>query len=178
MNKDSISGYMPGDECSVCKGRCCKERGCSLSPEDLTEEQRIALEKVSSAVEFLNDPSCLYAIDGAYSEGGTFYYLRMRTKCYTFIGIEGFGECIALTENGCSLEFESRPKGGRSLMSSSDFRCHQEYVPMEMQKDWAPYQEVLAAVWKEYSEKLEQDGTIEACEREYEKLIRSRMKIV
>ena len=30
-----MEGYLPGAECVQCQGRCCKEKGCSLAPEDL-----------------------------------------------------------------------------------------------------------------------------------------------
>ncbi len=31
-------GFEPGPECRECKGRCCREKGCSLSPEDMLRE--------------------------------------------------------------------------------------------------------------------------------------------
>ena len=31
----NTDGYRPGEECSHCKGRCCREKGCSLAPSDL-----------------------------------------------------------------------------------------------------------------------------------------------
>ena len=173
---DVLLGFKPGEECSVCKGRCCKECGCSLSPDDLTEEQLKALGAEETCTEFLKSENCLYAIDMARLKGSVFYYLRMRSKCYTFIGIEGYGECIALTDKGCELSFEKRPKGGRGLKSSADFRCIQEYTSEEMVVDWKPYQKVLEAIWKKYSAELEADGTIEKCEKAYEMMMRERMK--
>jgi len=173
----ALVGYEAGAECSICKGRCCRERGCSLSPEDLTEAEALAMKSEESLIELLENEDCLYAIDTAYYGDGSFYYLRMKSKCYTFIGIEGYGECIALTEEGCSLDFSRRPKGGRSLKSSPDFRCRQQYSQEDMVLDWKPYQEVLARIWNKYSAMLEADGTIEKCEKAYEMLMRERMKL-
>lgn len=31
----NTDGYRPGEECSHCKGRCCREKGCCLAPSDL-----------------------------------------------------------------------------------------------------------------------------------------------
>lgn len=31
----AVLGFLPGTECKECKGRCCKEHGCVLSPEDM-----------------------------------------------------------------------------------------------------------------------------------------------
>lgn len=218
-------GFLPGEECSACKGRCCRERGCGLSPDDLeqayaraqaatrqaatrqaatrqaatvqtTAGQAIAgwtstgqaamngkpesllrdlpVDRQRAAIlELLMSDSCRFAIDTAYADGGNFYYLRMRTKCYTFVGFEGFGECIALTPEGCSLGFEDRPLGGRSLKSSPDFHCHQEYGALEMQKDWEPYNEALAEIWREYTEKFEADGTAGKCDAEYMNYLKS-----
>lgn len=164
---EDIVGFRPGEECSICQGRCCKERGCSLSPEDLTAEERQTLLDVESTVQFLKRDDNLYAVDVTYGAEGRLYYLRMRTKCYTFVGVEGFGECCALTENGCSLDYSRRPKGGRCLKSSPDFHCRQEYMPEEMEKDWQQYQSVLSTVYDKYSVILEEDGTIEECEKAY-----------
>lgn len=178
---DLLQGYRPGDECTICKGRCCKERGCVLSPEDLSREELVALEAEGSAYRMLSgtdnanaDLQRQYAIDVTYTPDGRLYYLRMRTKCYTFVGIEGFGECSALTDEGCSLEYERRPKGGRMLKSSQDYHCRQEYGIDDMCADWKPYQRVLSKVYEKYAVILEEDGTIEKCEREYEAMIRRR----
>lgn len=177
---EGIEGYKPGDECSICKGRCCRERGCALSPKDLTDEELAALTDADSAYIMLSGEGNgyitgerLYTIDVTHTFEGKMYYLRMRTKCYTFVGVEGFGECVALTDAGCSLNYEKRPKGGRMLKSSRDYHCHQEYGVDEMRADWEPYQEVLGSIFEKYSVVFEEDGTIEKCEQEYEKMMRA-----
>ena len=74
----------------------------------------------------------------------------MRHKCFTFIGVDAMGECEALTDTGCRLSYEDRPKGGRMLIASEDHRCTQEYTREMMVEDWMPYQEQLKQIWKKY----------------------------
>ncbi|MBQ6695303.1 MAG: hypothetical protein IJN16_01215, partial [Lachnospiraceae bacterium] len=68
-----MEGYKPGAECSQCKGRCCKERGCSLSPQDMWQalgkdagqfDLKQAEEKSrlrSELLQLLEQPEGLYA---------------------------------------------------------------------------------------------------------------------
>ena len=178
-----MEGYEPTQECKICKGKCSREHGCALAPEDfiyaikkadafLPDKSGEEIKK-EQILAFLQRPDNLFAID-RQSEG--FYYLRMRHKCYTYIGVDAIGECIALTKEGCSLSFFERPKGGRFLKSSKDFCCKQEYTLEMMKKDWAPYQGVLREIWEEYEPKLEKDGTFAACDEAYFQLIRGRGK--
>lgn len=180
-----MEGFKPGEECAKCRGRCCKERGCSLAPEDMlrvltTENTDIdrnntATEPKSTDINpvFLKgllkllQEEKLYTIDCVSQNGIPFYFLRMRHKCYTFIGVEAMGECIALTPSGCSLSEEKRPKGGRFLKSSPDGHCMQHYTKEDMLADWEPYQQVLSEIWKEFYTKFEEDGTFDACDEAY-----------
>lgn len=188
-----MNGFEPGNECAVCKGRCCREKGCCLCPDDMikamvdwqnlaaqhaTMEQgkadvcdglslslpkriRLVEEKLLS---FLQKEGNLYTIDCFYSPAGPVYYLRMRHKNYTFIGVDAIGECIALTKEGCSLSMDKRPKGGRFLESKSDGRCIQHYSKEQMTEDWLPYQKILKSIWDEYYNRFMEDGTFDRCD--------------
>lgn len=167
-----IENYPPGDRCGECKGHCCKSLGCSLSPADLlrrldrsTLDYDILLEIIKS-----ND----YAIDRFAGRYGYTYFLRMRHKCFTFIGVDAYGECIALGENGCMLSEEDRPKGGRTLEPVAAGPCVQHYGREEMEKDWRPYRRLLSEIWEKYETMFEQDGTFDRCEQEYMELQKSR----
>ncbi|MCH5269596.1 MAG: hypothetical protein J1E83_02500 [Lachnospiraceae bacterium] len=185
-----MEGFKPGEECAKCCGRCCKERGCSLAPEDMlralavrNKEIEITDTKLTNADTELRDTnkkSVLsdalfhmlqndehYAVDCISQSGRPFYYLRMRHKCYTFIGVEAMGECMALTPSGCSLSEEERPKGGRFLKSSPDGNCTQHYTKEEMLADWEPYQSLLSEIWEEFYGKFMEDGTFDACDEAY-----------
>ncbi len=166
-----MTGYQPGKECALCKGRCCREHGCVLSPDDL--DSRILKGSRAEWVEFLTVSTCMYAIDRTQTCEGLLYYLRMRHKCYTFVGVDALGECIALTPSGCSLSFEKRPRGGRDLKSSPDFNCRQMYGIDEMISDWKPYRDILESIFTEYEERFEKDGTFDECDRKYFEMLKA-----
>lgn len=186
-----MEGYLPGAECAQCQGRCCKEKGCSLAPEDFKralikadKSESIAKTEGSSLqnpeewkrsiLNLLQQPDNLYAIDYFTTKEGPLFYLRMRHKCYTFIGVDAMGECAALTEKGCSLSEEDRPKGGRFLKSEANGNCVQHYTKEMMEKDWAPYREILKSIWIEYEKKLKEDGTFDKCDADYFAWMRSK----
>lgn len=173
-----MEGYVPGAECTECKGKCCREKGCCLSPEDLFR----ALSKKNQELNFrrmlqkelkehlmnlLKEEDGLYAIDRTVAADGPFYYLRMRHKCYTFIGVDAIGECVALTDTGCMLSYQERPKGGRFLKSSPDRRCQQMYTMADMYKDWAPFSKMLSEIYEEYEALFRENGTFDNCDRAY-----------
>ncbi len=173
-----MEGYKPGAECSQCKGRCCRERGCSLSPQDMWRALGLengSLPDKEMLVQLLNRPDGLYALDFFSEKDGPCFYLRMRHKCYTFIGVDAIGECVALTESGCTMTEEERPKGGRFLESKPDGSCVQHYTREQMCEDWAPYREVLKEIWDEYHAKFEADGTFERCDNDYFAWIREKV---
>lgn len=182
-------GFEPGAECRECKGRCCREKGCSLSPEDMLKELegrteipagqlKIREDLEDMLVAMLKDDNGLYAIDRFSTNKGLLYYLRMRHKCYTFIGIDAMGECTALTKEGCSLSAEQRPKGGRFLKSSPEGRCEQHYTREMMERDWEPYQQVLSHIFKQYEIQFKEDGTFDRCDENYFAWMRSQREKV
>lgn len=180
-------GYESEELCRACGGACCKANGCSLAPEDMLrelalrrmEEDRdepngaeqnsaIRQERLPDSVElesWLRDSRC--AIDSFTGQAGQCYYIRMRHKCFTFIGVDAMGECVALTENGCSLPYARRPRGGRYLEGRQDRRCLQHYTRGQMEEDWEPYQPLLKEIWDRWHDRLENEGVFEQCEEEY-----------
>ena len=100
------------DICKECKGNCCRSMGCSLSPEDMirgirawkeisgaermqhrkieeakTEETMAEKEPDTEEIEnWLMNSSC--ALDSFGYPGGSLLYVRMRHKCFTFIGVD------------------------------------------------------------------------------------------
>lgn len=180
-------GYESEELCRACGGACCKANGCSLAPEDMLRE--LALRRMeeerdepngaeqdnakrqeglpgSAELEsWLRDSRC--AIDSFTGQAGQCYYIRMRHKCFTFIGVDAMGECVALTENGCSLPYARRPRGGRYLEGRQDRRCLQHYTREQMEEDWEPYQPLLKEIWDRWHDRLENEGVFERCEEEY-----------
>lgn len=180
-------GYESEELCRACGGACCKANGCSLAPEDMLRElarRRMEEERdeqndaeqdnakwqegLPGSVElenWLRDSRC--AIDSFTGQAGQCYYIRMRHKCFTFIGVDAMGECVALTENGCSLPYARRPRGGRYLEGRQDRRCLQHYTREQMEEDWEPYQPLLKEIWDRWHDRLENEGVFERCEEEY-----------
>lgn len=179
-----MEGYLPGAECAECKGRCCRENGCCLSPEDLfralsvenkeIDFSKLPQDKIKEPLLNLLKKKKLYAIDRAVSAKGPFYYLRMRHKCYTFVGVDAMGECVALTEEGCLFSMEDRPKGGRYLKSSLQGQCKQMYTAEEMYTDWEAYQKILSEIYLEYEARFKEDGTFEKCDSAYFDFLRRK----
>ena len=71
-----MEGYAPGTECAECKGKCCRENGCCLSPEDLFRalskknpelnfNRMLQSELKEYLLELLKDDNGFYAIDRA-----------------------------------------------------------------------------------------------------------------
>lgn len=181
-----MDGFMPGEECQNCRGKCCREHGCSLSPEDM--EQALIRTGNTISISLLEEDELyktvlgllqkdygkeLYAIDRFGTPRGPVFYLRMRHKCHTFVGVDAMGECIALTPKGCSFNMEQRPKGGRFLKSSPDGHCMQHYTQEMMESDWRPYQQVLSAIWQKYETLFQNDGTFDRCEEAWFAFMRS-----
>ncbi len=180
-------GFESAEICRDCKGACCKANGCSLAPEDMLREleewcakqENTVLQKYQDALPqraylegWLQESQC--AIDSFTGKYGMCYYIRMRHKCFTFIGVDAMGECIALTDQGCSLSYERRPRGGRYLEGRPDRRCRQHYTREQMETDWKPYQPLLKEIWDRWHDRLEGEGVFEQCEEEYMRWQRER----
>lgn len=160
-----MEGFSSDRICARCQGRCCKTLGCSLEPADMLGALGNRTPTQENVEALLQNGK--FAIDSFQLKGHAFYYLRMKHKCFTFIGIDAMGECIALTEHGCSIAFEDRPKGGRMLEGQEDGRCVQHYTQEMMIADWEPYQGMLRTIWNHWHDKFEAEGIFDKCEEEY-----------
>lgn len=170
-------GYESTEICKDCGGACCKTNGCSLAPEDMLREMEIWRTKgeyntnqcakmdLRQLEQWLQQSDC--AIDSFTGETGLCYYIRMRHKCFTFIGVDAMGECIALTDQGCSLPYARRPQGGRYLEGRRDRHCQQHYTQEQMEADWKPYQQQLREIWDKWYDRLNQEGVFDRCEEAY-----------
>lgn len=203
--EESCCGYLPGAECAVCGGRCCREHGCVLAPGDLMralsaaipaaaesaatapaaaepaaavpagpavlpQEQRkpdVVPDRGTLLALLQDQKKGLYAIEYVSTPQGTCFYIRMRHKCYTFIGVEAMGECVALGKGGCMFSQEDRPRGGKMLKSSPDRQCVQHYTAEQMYADWKPYQELLSGIYREWYARMRDDGTFDRCDEDY-----------
>lgn len=168
VDEESCCGYLPGAECAACGGRCCREHGCVLAPDDLMHVLNTAVPDRGTLLALLQDQERgRYAIEYLSTPQGACFYIRMRHKCYTFIGAEAMGECIALGKSGCMFSQEDRPRGGQMLKSSPDGRCVQHYTAEQICRDWKPYQELLSGIYREWYPRMRDDGTFESCDEDY-----------
>ena len=139
MNKN---GYPENEMCIMCRGKCCKTMGCHFSPDDFANLSFVFLKN-----EIAKDFISIDWWEGDPRPNGTLqqvYFLRIRNKNANIIDPSWGGFCCLLTDSGCSLKFEERPKSGRFLESKGDYNsCISHYTKKDSAIDWIPHQNVL-----------------------------------
>ena len=153
------------DSCKKCQGFCCKRCGCHFSPDDFNfkkiddengprdsnevifEILRKEMEKGYIVVECIPGEMFWSGIDGMI--------LRARNINEGLVGRMMRSQCILLTENGCKLDYEHRPSGGRLLKpvyKNEELFCKQYYDIPDCCKEWLPFKEVLAKLFELFEE--------------------------
>lgn len=129
--------------CKECGGNCCKRMGCHYSPDDFKE---ITYESLKKEIE-----KGFISIDwwegnpfenGSTDEIDRVYFLRIRHKDSEIVDPSWGGECILLTDDGCPLSYEERPKGAR-LLEPSEYNCISHYDKRQAARDWYKYNDIL-----------------------------------
>ncbi len=127
--------------CSKCGGACCKMCGCHFSPDDFEDLSFEGLKK-----ELLKGYISIDYVDEEiiYSDIGV-YILRTRNQGAPIVdmGFRNDTPCILLTEEGCKLDYEKRPTGGKLLIPDSNFKCFSRYNIRDCCYEWKPYKNVL-----------------------------------
>ena len=111
--------------CSKCGGQCCKNMGCHISPNDL---KGITVESI---IALMDETNCI-SLD--WHEGhpedeenrDRHHYLRIKNVGASMIDPSWGARCGLLTDSGCPLLFQYRPKGGRAL-KPQDGDCTEGY---------------------------------------------------
>lgn len=138
--------------CKKCDGSCCKTMGCHISPFNLKE---ISVEFIISLI---NESGCV-SID--WWDGNPItnehdnqrvYFLRIKNINSNIIDPSFGGTCSILTDNGCPLSYEYRPKGARELIPDEN-ECRVEYSKQQCAIDWYNYQDIMTQVYDYYFEK-------------------------
>lgn len=144
------------DICKKCGGDCCKAMGCHLSPEFLGDlDPDKDYEEIKNKIKELLDTGN-YSIDWwngdteDIKELGIVPYLRIRNVCSPIIDASWGGRCKLLTDNGCSLSFEDRPKGGKYLIPNNEDDCEAKYDKKQSAKDFRKYHNILEDLIDEY----------------------------
>ena len=151
--------------CSVCQGACCKRMPGAVIPQQFNQ---ITLDLL---VDLLTSGYCLdywegYIEDdngnwGDSHEDKPAYFLRPKIKGHETSLVHGAwrGECVFLTEKGCSLSFKERPYFCQILVPHEDnTKCSPDnskegllpsLTKKEAVKAWLPYQELITAALRE-----------------------------
>ena len=161
--------------CAACGGRCCKNSGCEIFPQDVKKWFNTKEITSDIIVKLLN--SGYIQIDWFYgdvrfSEYGykftpeyfenheelnRIYYLHMRSGNDPAIHGSWGGTCRMLTEHGCPMSWDMRPTGGKSLIpnANGDGKCHESFLDKkEAVLAWIPYQEILDAAMDEFGQEF------------------------
>ncbi len=153
--------------CRECGGRCCKKSGCDYGTGDFFGRSYKGF--VAALAE--GDKSIVAALDFIPQDDGRFnvvpfLYIRARNTNRDVIDLLSMKtRCMALTDRGCSYDFDRRPLGGRNLIPSTDpnVACYPYLDPMEyILIPWLEYQEPLQKIVFDYTgktveEKLRED---------------------
>ena len=135
--------------CSECGGECCKQCGCHFSPDDFKEISfnflKQEMEKGFISIDYV-DGEAIYQSFGVY-------ILRVRNRNAPIVDLGLMrSPCILLTQNGCKLDYQHRPTGGKLLIPSTETypmlgllnrRCYSKYSIKLCCYEWQPHQKVL-----------------------------------
>lgn len=144
--------------CKECGGECCKRCGCEFSPDDFEEISfeflKREIEKGFITIEFIDD-SLYDQLDGMM-------ILRVRNRRSPIVDCAWKKTpCILLTPEGCKLDYEHRPTGGKLLRPSTEkvgtiFRrrkCSSTYSIAACCYEWWPHQKILFELAEYFKDK-------------------------
>lgn len=126
--------------CCECGGKCCKKCGCHFSPDDFKEISfdvlKKEIEKGYISIDHVSG-EMIYQAHGIY-------ILRVRNQGAPVVDT-GYSRspCILLTENGCKLDYEKRPSGGKLLIPAKNRMCFSKYSIKDCCYEWQPHQKIL-----------------------------------
>lgn len=139
--------------CSKCKGKCCKAMGCHFSPDDFEdlsyEGLKKEIDKGYISIDWWEgnpfDPDNRREIPRAF-------FLRIRNRNSDVVNASWGGICSLLTDKGCILSYNERPKGGRSLIPAVP-ECRITYTKDQCARDWYKYNDILIKLEDHYYDK-------------------------
>ena len=115
--------YQPTDECSKCKGRCCKWFPGTWSPDDFQDIESELLDLIIQGKATI-----------ATHDRWLFPHPVITTN--TFVG-----PCIFLSPTGCTLEWEKRPYECRMLEPQPGQKCIKHGI--NIREKWINHQHIL-----------------------------------
>lgn len=138
--------------CNLCEGACCKSMGCHYSPQDFKEisfeSLKVEIDKGYISIDWWEGnpfDDLDYSIDQAY-------FLRVRNINSEVVDPSWGGVCSLLTDNGCTLSYEERPKGGRELIPvAGNINCIANYSKQDCAKEWYKHDDILTQLYNYYN---------------------------
>jgi Fe-S-cluster containining protein len=132
--------------CRKCGGFCCKQSGGLVFPADL------AFTHESSIYTFLKENLHIgkYSVDVLMDDpsGISGYYIRMRqlTDSGNF-NPGNKGQCSFLNDDGCSFDYQNRPKGCRDLIPSPPECYFSDGMAItKCVEAWKPHYDIIEAL--------------------------------
>ena len=133
--------------------------GCHYSPDDFSDLSFEGLKKEIDKGYISIDWWDYLEFEGKEYERG--YFLRVRNEYAPIVDPSWGGVCILLTEDGCPLSFEERPKGARLLIPSVN-KCKSLYTKEDCCIDWIKYHDILEELHDYYLGKIG-SGLVKTC---------------
>ena len=126
--------------CKKCKGNCCKSEGCLYSPSNFKE---IAFDSLKEFI--CRGYSTIILVREFYTGLEDSFVLKARRVGEPVVKtkIIKHTPCILLTDKGCMLSEDDRPKGGKELIPSETGGCIPAYTYRKAVEEWMPYQKIL-----------------------------------
>lgn len=125
--------------CAECGGCCCERCGCTFSPDDFKD---LSFEGLKAEIE--KGYIAIDEVDGdRFYIAGFYKILRVRNVDEPVYGGRTCGPCILLAKDGCKLDFEHRPAGGKLMVPAEATYCPTYYPTDHAIREWSKYQEVL-----------------------------------
>ena len=154
---DDKSKNVNASICAKCGGACCKICGCHFSPDDFEE---ISFESLKREIE--KGYISIDHVDGEmiYSDNGVFI-LRVRNQGSPIVDTSFRREkqCILFGKNGCKLDYEHRPTGGKLLIPNSvsainhEMQCTNKYSIRDCCYEWLPHKKILYQLVQYFEDK-------------------------
>ncbi len=148
-----VIGNERRDLCAECGGQCCRSRPGMEAPERFLSaaDPILALASALASGEWvLAEHVGVPWVDGVEppeeERRRVIRYPRPATVHERGRGAprDELGPCVFLSEGGCRLSFEERPRACRALVPTSGFECEGDWGRREAALAWLPHQEWVA----------------------------------
>lgn len=141
------NAYEKPNLCKVCGGKCCLEAPCILDVsdiKDLTASGIVSeIKRRNLSIQGLN---LAYAYEAMDVYSFPYLYLSSRVENGDEVDLLALeGKCANVTDNGCIFDANERPKGGRELIPTKNFRCRykSKNTILEIIATWKECQDAL-----------------------------------